>query len=231
MRPLFSPPPSPLPPCGTLWHTPRSHLLRVVSLDPCATAVPVKGPIATQPPLPQPRRYPPSSLPTPSSLPSTAATHACPLHPPHWLPADWMDDTSFQRSSALPNSEPRPSDLQNPKYNLKGVHRAWRRADLSLGDNCTQIPVRTSRGTLLLLRHDTVHAGVAPPAPHPQPPLPSTVATLNRRYPLPPLPSTVATLNRRYPLPSRHRLATYGGGGQEGGRPLRRRHQLPPVHK
>ena len=176
-----------------------------------------------------PRRYPPSSLPTPSSLPSTAATHACPLHPPHWLPAessgmkwvkvkvddaplashlrplqlswvaelrtqiqvaregckvihleasdarelhgrvetegkmqltsnhyvafpntqglgcwralpDWMDDTSFQRSSALPNSEPRPSDLQNPKYNLKGVHRAWRRADLSLGglsDNCT----------------------------------------------------------------------------------------------
>ena len=127
------------------------------------------------------RRYPPSSLPTPSSLPSTAATHACPLHPPHWLPADWMDDTSFQRSSALPNSEPRPSDLQNPKYNLKGVHRAWRRADLSLGDNCTQIPVRTTRGTLLLLRHDTVHAGVAPPAPHPQPPLPSTVATLYRR--------------------------------------------------
>ena len=143
-----------------------------------------------------PRRYPPSSLPTPSSLPSTAATHACPLHPPHWLPADWMDDTSFQRSSALPNSEPRPSDLQNPKYNLKGVHRAWRRADLSLGDNCTQIPVRTTRGTLLLLRHDTVHAGVAPPAPHPQPPLPSTVATLYRRYPQPSLPSTVATQAR-----------------------------------
>ena len=109
---------------------------------------------------------------------------------------DWMDDTSFQRSSALPNSEPRPSDLQNPKYNLKGVHRAWRRADLSLADNCTQIPVRTSRGTLLLLRHDTVHAGVAPPAPHPQPPLPSTVATLYRRYPQPSLPSTVATQAR-----------------------------------